>query len=133
GSPAHRLPRRRIEGQAQAQGQVRKERIRAHHGRSIRQLHRHCGRGQRGSRDAEGDGDNFWTVDAGGVGVWAGRESGLDKGYGHTQHKAANLESSTPGRVEELDAVVDTGAAYSWVARARLEVSLLNKTRIWRI
>jgi len=40
---------------------------------------------------------------------------------------------ATPGRVEELDAVVDTGAAYSWVARARLEVSLLNKTRIWRI
>jgi predicted aspartyl protease len=28
---------------------------------------------------------------------------------------------ASPGRVEELDAVADTGAAYSWVARARLD------------
>jgi len=26
-----------------------------------------------------------------------------------------------PGRIEELDVIVDTGAAYSWVSRARLE------------
>ena len=26
-----------------------------------------------------------------------------------------------PSRVEELDAIVDTGAGYSWVSRARLE------------
>jgi len=28
---------------------------------------------------------------------------------------------ASPARVEELDAIVDTGAAYSWVSRARLE------------
>ena len=27
----------------------------------------------------------------------------------------------TPSRVEELDVIVDTGAAYSWVSRTRLE------------
>jgi len=27
----------------------------------------------------------------------------------------------TPSRVEELDVIVDTGAAYSWVLRSRLE------------
>src|SRR5271165_2474039 len=28
---------------------------------------------------------------------------------------------ASPARVEELDVLVDTGAAYSWVSRARLE------------
>ena len=28
---------------------------------------------------------------------------------------------ASPSRVEELDVMVDTGAAYSWVSRARLE------------
>jgi aspartyl protease family protein len=28
---------------------------------------------------------------------------------------------ATPSRVEELDVIVDTGAAYSWVSRTRLE------------
>ena len=28
---------------------------------------------------------------------------------------------ANPARVEELEAIVDTGAAYSWVSRARLE------------
>jgi aspartyl protease family protein len=28
---------------------------------------------------------------------------------------------ATPSRIEELDVIVDTGAAYSWVSRKRLE------------
>jgi aspartyl protease family protein len=29
---------------------------------------------------------------------------------------------ASPGRVEEVDAMVDTGAAYSWIARSRLDI-----------
>jgi len=35
----------------------------------------------------------------------------------------------TPARVEELDVVVDTGAAYSWVSRARLEALGVRSVR----
>jgi predicted aspartyl protease len=34
-----------------------------------------------------------------------------------------------PGGVEELDAFVDTGAAFSWISRARLERLGLNPSR----
>src|SRR5208283_1606006 len=60
--------------EAEAKSQIRKERKRADFGRPVRHLHRHCGRSQRRSRDAESDGDDLRAVDSGGVGVWASRE-----------------------------------------------------------
>ena len=63
------------QGQAEAQGQVREERIGAHHRRSVRHLYRHCGRSQRRPRDLEGDGHDLRTLDSGGAGIRAGGES----------------------------------------------------------
>lgn len=36
---------------------------------------------------------------------------------------------ASPGSVEELDAFVDTGAAFSWISRARLERLGVSPTR----
>src|SRR5215469_279970 len=75
GSAEHRLSRRRVEGQAEAQGEVREERERAHHRGSVRQLYGRGRRGQRRPRDAESHGHDLRPLDAGGAGVWASRES----------------------------------------------------------
>ena len=40
-----------------------------HYRRAVCNLYRHCGRSERGSRDAEGDGNDFRPLDSGGVGV----------------------------------------------------------------
>ena len=36
---------------------------------------------------------------------------------------------ASPSRVEELEVIVDTGAAYSWVSRTRLEALGVNAVR----
>ena len=59
----------RSQGQAQAQSQVREERNGADHRRAVCQLHRACGRSQRRPRDAESDGHDLRTFDAGGAGI----------------------------------------------------------------
>ena len=74
-SQADRLSRRRQQGKAEAQGQVREERVGAHQRRSVRQLYRHCGRSQRRPRDPEGDGHHLRALDSGGAGFRAGGES----------------------------------------------------------
>src|ERR1019366_8428687 len=68
------VSRRRQQGKAQAQGQVREERVGAHQRRSLRQLYRRGGRGQRRPRDAESDGHHLWALHSGGVGIRAGRK-----------------------------------------------------------
>jgi len=39
---------------------------------------------------------------------------------------------ASPARVEELDVIVDTGAAYSWVSRTRLEALGVSAVRRMR-
>ncbi len=70
-----RLSRCRQQGKAQAQGQVREERIGTNFRRPLCQLYRHCGRGQRRSRDLEGHGHHLRTFHSGGARVRAGRKS----------------------------------------------------------
>jgi len=36
---------------------------------------------------------------------------------------------ASPSRVEEMDVIVDTGAAYSWISRAKLESMGVNSVR----
>ena len=70
------LPRVGEQGAAQAQGQVREERIGAHQRRSVRQLYRRGGRDQRRSRDPESHGHHLRAFDTGRARIRAGR-----KGY----------------------------------------------------
>src|ERR1035441_9976856 len=74
-SQSHRLQSGRQPGKAEAQGQVRKGRDGAHWRGSVRHLYGRSRRRERRSRDVESDGHDFWPVDSGGIGIWAGGES----------------------------------------------------------
>src|SRR5207302_4106691 len=73
--------------QAAAEGQVREERIGAHHRRAVCQFQRRGGRDQRRPRDPEGDGDDIRPLDAGGAGIRASGESGLRHNRNHMAAK----------------------------------------------